>query len=304
MQFLIYRTTGIIFLIVCEFIIIETWVNYCTFRKFFRWLHIRTFLFSFSVCKITNRKMNVWDLLKIIFVETELRVSSCIWESIDCLSFVKKNLALCWTMDTRDIEILDKSSLNLDTGSFGVLETLEQSCHMPDFEFSSPISSINSSNCSSPDRDHTFQPRVLLEQLENHINSSFVSLEELNSQISPPSDGSGSSFSAASSSTLKNVEVLETIYEDCYLETPPGTPTSPIRKKARKMTSLRISLARQVEFEEMKENLNVESCITNDEDDISSLWILNKKFAIPIIFPINSETIHALEVYPETKCLI
>lgn len=175
-------------------------------------------------------------------------------------------------MDTTcDKEILDISSLNLDSSSFGMLEVLEQSCNMPDFEFSSPISSINSSNCSSPDRDHTLEPRVLLEQLENHINSSYVSLEELNSQISPPSDGSGSSCSAASSSTIKNVEVLETIFEDCYLETPPGTPSSPRRKKPRRL--IRMSLARKVEFEEMKENINmVESHNTTNgnEDDISN----------------------------------
>lgn len=205
-------------------------------------------------------------------------------------------------MDTTcDKEILDISSLNLDSSSFGMLEVLEQSCNMPDFEFSSPISSINSSNCSSPDRDHTLEPRVLLEQLENHINSSYVSLEELNSQISPPSDGSGSSCSAASSSTIKNVEVLETIFEDCYLETPPGTPSSPRRKKPRRL--IRMSLARKVEFEEMKENINVvesHNTTNGNEDDISNSWILAKNlFLIPIIFPINSETIHALEVYPE-----
>lgn len=157
-------------------------------------------------------------------------------------------------MDTREsYEVNDKSMISVENASF---ELLEQSCcHLPDFEFSSPISSI-SSNCSSPDRDreHTLQPRVLLEQLENHINSSFVSLEELNSQISPPSDGSGSNSSVASCSTIKNVEVLETIFEDCYLETPPGTPSTPSRpKKARRL--IRMSLAKQMEFEEMKENV-------------------------------------------------
>lgn len=170
-------------------------------------------------------------------------------------------------MDTREsVDVLDKSLMSIENISFDMLES---SCHLPDFEFSSPISSI-SSNCSSPDRDHTLQPRALLEQLENHINSSFVSLDELNSQISPPSDGSGSSCSAASSSTMKNIEVLETIFEDCYLETPPGTPSTPRPKKARRL--IRLSIARQVEFDEMKENLNTPSNeesqdITDHEDE-------------------------------------
>lgn len=165
-------------------------------------------------------------------------------------------------MDTRDIDPHEKSQVELSTDNF---EILEESCHIPEFEFSSPISSI-SSNCSSPDPEHTLQPRVLLEQLENHLdNSSFVSLDELNSLIYPPSDGSGSSCnSVASSSTVKNMEVLETIFEDCYLETPPGTPSTPRPKKPRRL--IRISLTqRQVEFDEFKENLQ-SNC--NDKENV------------------------------------
>lgn len=171
-------------------------------------------------------------------------------------------------MDTSEsVEVLNQSSVSLDNVSMEVQESLELSYaqNMPGFEFSSPISSI-SSNCSSPDRDHTLQPRVLLEQLENHINASFVSLDELNSQISPPLDASGASCSGQSS-TIKAVEVLETIFEDCYLETPPGTPTTPRPKRPRLRQSLvRMSLARQVDFDEMKENLNVEDESQHDSN--------------------------------------
>jgi hypothetical protein len=165
-------------------------------------------------------------------------------------------------MDSNQNPTHDKSHSNM---SIDELEILEQSCHIPEFNFSSPISSI-SSNCSSPDPEHTIQPQALLEQLENHLNhtnSSFVSLDELNSLIFPPSDDSGSSAcSVTSSSTVKNIEVLETIFEDCYLETPPGTPSTPRPKKPRRLIRLNIS-QRHVEFDEFKENFQSNS--NNDE---------------------------------------
>lgn len=170
-------------------------------------------------------------------------------------------------MDNQNNPQHDKSHSNMSSDE---LEILEQSCHIPDFNFSSPISSI-SSNCSSPDPEHTIHPQALLEQLENHLNlsshnSSFVSLEELNSLIFPPSDESGSSAcSVASSSTVKNIEVLETIFEDCYLETPPGTPSTPRPKKPRRLIRLNLS-QRHVEFEEFKENFNLHSNCHNDDE--------------------------------------
>jgi hypothetical protein len=139
-------------------------------------------------------------------------------------------------------EILDRSA----NGSFQFItgEQLEQSLDMPSFEFSSPISSIGS-NCSSPER--TIQPQQLFESdiANNNDSSDYVSLEDLKSQISPPSDGEMSGFG----SSKKVIDVLETIFEDCYLETPPGTPSTPRPKKPRRA---RMNLN---SFEEFKENV-------------------------------------------------
>lgn len=135
-------------------------------------------------------------------------------------------------------ENLDKSHADPANGSFQY-DALEQSLDMPTFEFSSPISSIGSA-CSSPDREQTIQP-----QPDDDFNDSsdFVSLDELQSQISPPSDGETSTIG----SSRKAIEVLETIFEDCYLETPPGTPTTPRRKKPRRA---RLNLNQLDEFKE------------------------------------------------------
>lgn len=117
---------------------------------------------------------------------------------------------------------------------------------VPAFEFSSPISSI-SSTCSSPDRT------TIPESHRNNMNedldddfSDFVSLEELRSQISPPSDNE---FSAAD--TLTKHSNLETIFEDVYLETPPGTPTTSDLMKTRKRRIVaRTDLNKCEEFKE------------------------------------------------------
>lgn len=121
-------------------------------------------------------------------------------------------------------------------------DELEQSLEMPTFEFSSPISSIGS-NSSSPDRERTIQPQPLLEQDIDTDYSEYVSLEDLKSQISPPSDGECSGLSST-------VKILETIFEDCYLETPPGTPSSPKSKKPRRAARMNLS-----QLEEFKENV-------------------------------------------------
>jgi len=114
------------------------------------------------------------------------------------------------------------------------LEALEQSLESAAFEFSSPISSI-SSNASSPDR--TVEPSS---GYRGDDSGDYVSLEELQSQLSPPADDSEACCS--------NVKILETIFEDCYLETPPGTPTTP-RPKQRKRKS-RINLLSQLMVDE------------------------------------------------------
>lgn len=146
-------------------------------------------------------------------------------------------------------ESLDRSSADIANGSFQY-DALEQSLNMPTFEFSSPISSIGS-NCSSPDADRTYQPRSLVDEFETSSfdSSDFVSLEELKSQISPPSDSECSGIG----SSKKAVDVLETIFEDCYLETPPCTPTNPRPKKKRRV---RMNLSSSEEF---KENSSIQS---------------------------------------------
>lgn len=125
-------------------------------------------------------------------------------------------------------------------------EALEQSMDIPTFEFSSPISSIGS-NCSSPERERTILPHHMLDDSDFDDSSDYVSLDDLRSQISPPSDGECSGFG----SSKKVIDVLETIFEDCYLETPPGTPTTPIRNP-KKPRRARMNLST---FEEFKENV-------------------------------------------------
>lgn len=130
---------------------------------------------------------------------------------------------------------------------------LEQS-FTPAFEFSSPISSI-SSTCSSPDRTamppDSHRHYELDEDFEDDFND-FVSLEELKSQISPPSDDECSS----AAKTLTKHSQLETIYEDVYLETPPGTPTTSqggdMLKARKRRVIVRTDLNKCDEF---KENL-------------------------------------------------
>lgn len=131
-----------------------------------------------------------------------------------------------------------------------IQEELDQSLDLPTFEFSSPISSIGSS-CSSPDCDRTSHLNHLREQSEINYSSDYVSLEELKSQISPPSDDDSNGFG----STKKTVEILETIFEDCYLETPPGTPTAPKPKKPRRV---RMNLSNCDEFKENVQNNNTQ----------------------------------------------
>lgn len=107
---------------------------------------------------------------------------------------------------------LQDSSFNCEEFSFVDLEQISET---PQFEFSSPISSI-SSNCSSPE----IQKNFTLNEDDTYINDSheFISLDELRSQISLPSD---EEF-RPSSATLVRKSILETIYEDQYLETPPS----------------------------------------------------------------------------------
>ncbi|KAG5681273.1 hypothetical protein PVAND_010724 [Polypedilum vanderplanki] len=139
-------------------------------------------------------------------------------------------------------------SLQYDELNYG---ELEQSMDMPAFEFSSPISSI-SSNCSSPDR--TVQQEATEEDFHMNDSSEFVSLEELKSQISPPSDDDDD----CSAATLTRKSILETIYEDIYLETPPGSPsTSSILPKRRRRV-VRTDLSKCDEFKEnVQKNLNL-----------------------------------------------
>lgn len=104
----------------------------------------------------------------------------------------------------------------------------------PTFEFSSPISSI-ASNCSSPERDQTLQTRQPLDEQE--CSDNYMSIEEIQSIISPPYN-----------TPPKGRDGLETIFENCYLETGPGTPTTPRNIPRR----VRINLNN---FDEFKENV-------------------------------------------------
>lgn len=121
-------------------------------------------------------------------------------------------------------------------------ESLDQSLdsstyHLPVFEFSSPISSIAdvSSADNTPEKEMTLQPRLPLDDETN--NDSFMSIEDIQSLISPPYD------------TTPKCDGLETIFEHCYLETGPGTPTTPRTNRLRRV---RINLNN---FDEFKENV-------------------------------------------------
>lgn len=137
---------------------------------------------------------------------------------------------------------------------------LEQSLDAPAFEFSSPISSI-SSNCSSPDRTVQQQNyETFGNEIDMNDSDEFVSLEELRSQISPLSDDE---LCITNSATLVRKSMLETIYEDVYLETPPGTPsagtssaTPSEKNKKRKRRLVRTDLSKCDEF---KENVQMNS---------------------------------------------
>lgn len=149
--------------------------------------------------------------------------------------------------------------ISIDRNGSFQYDALEQSLDVPTFEFSSPISSIGS-NCSSPDRERTIQPMPFHDQSESDYSSDdFVSVEDLKSQISPPSDDE---YSALGSSQKT---VLETIFEDCYLETPPGTPNTPRSKKPRRF---RLNLS---SFEEFKENVQINNKTPEDN------WAIPRK---------------------------
>ncbi|KAL7033748.1 hypothetical protein ACKWTF_007707 [Chironomus riparius] len=147
--------------------------------------------------------------------------------------------------EDNDISIQDTSykyeELNYDD--------LEQSLDLPEFEFSSPISSI-SSNCSSPER--TVQQEHYQNDIVMDDSDDFVSLEELKSQISLPNDDE---LCTPNSATLVRKSMLETIYEDVYLETPPGTLSSSGHKN-RKRRLVRTDLSKCDEF---KENVQMNS---------------------------------------------
>lgn len=113
------------------------------------------------------------------------------------------------------------------------------------FEFSSPISSIGSS-CSSPVSDCEQSNQVFPDDTEENASADYVSIEDLQSQISPPSDDKRGGIADTSNN---KTTVLETIFEDCYLETPPGSPRTPRSKRTR---PFRINLSN---FEEFKESI-------------------------------------------------
>jgi hypothetical protein len=140
--------------------------------------------------------------------------------------------------NTVDCNMSLDQSLHYTDLSYG---ELEESMGAPIFELSSPISSI-SSNCSSPDR--TVQREyVVNEDVCMEDSNDFVSLEELDSQISPPADGDSAAY-------LMQRSNLETIYEGIYLETPPGTPGTSASSSARKRRLLRTDLSKCDEFKE------------------------------------------------------
>lgn len=150
-------------------------------------------------------------------------------------------------------ESLDRSCTeSAGNGSFlsAQYESLDQSLDsslLPTFEFSSPISSI-ASNCSSPEREQTLQPRPPLDEKE--FNDNYMSIEEMQSLISPPYDTPNTTC----------VEGLETIFENCYLETGPGTPTTPRINRPRRA---RINLN---SFDEFKENVENNHKLPDDHN--------------------------------------
>lgn len=126
---------------------------------------------------------------------------------------------------------------------------------LPAFEFSSPISSI-SSNCSSPDRttvpDNNKRYREQAEIDDDYEDDDFVSLDELKSQISPPSDDE-----CSAAKTLTRHSNLETIFEDVYLETPPNTPATgnDVQKIRKRRLTARMDLSKCEEFKENVEKM-------------------------------------------------
>lgn len=173
----------------------------------------------------------------------------CTWTSTD-----NSNI-----MNNPEEESLDKSCAeSFRNGSF--LSALDQSLDssaylLPTFEFSSPISSIASDDNSSPERDQTLQTREPLN--EQDISDNFMSIEEIQSLISPPYN------------TPKGREGLETIFENRLLETGPGTPTTPRIQLTRRA---RINLNN---FDEFKENLLESHELPNDQVNPSSTDISN-----------------------------
>lgn len=121
-------------------------------------------------------------------------------------------------MSTLPVNEIEPYNETADDSFF--VENVNELQNIPSFEFSSPISSI-ASNCSGSPQN--CDPIRKQQSCGSHLDDfdDFVSLEELKSQISPPSDEDNVDFSST-----KKVEFLETIFEDCYLETPPGTPTN------------------------------------------------------------------------------
>lgn len=85
---------------------------------------------------------------------------------------------------------------------------------LPTFNFSSPISSISSDD-SFESREYLSIPGDSHSEYDDFSETSdFISLEDLNTQITPPN-------SAAPSTSKKQRHQLETIHEGVYLDTPP-----------------------------------------------------------------------------------
>lgn len=85
---------------------------------------------------------------------------------------------------------------------------------LPAFNFSSPISSISSDD-SFESREYLSIPGDSHSEYDDFSETSdFISLEDLNTQITPPN-------SAAPSTSKKQRHQLETIHEGVYLDTPP-----------------------------------------------------------------------------------
>lgn len=85
---------------------------------------------------------------------------------------------------------------------------------LPAFNFSSPISSISSDD-SFESREYLSIPGDSHSEYDDfNETSDFISLEDLNTQITPPN-------SAAPSTAKKQRHQLETIHEGVYLDTPP-----------------------------------------------------------------------------------